>query len=77
MIERIAQIGEVYASKPAVEVKQVVLIIGPCPAGYLQHDTDIAYYHLCARLFSDSRYDEGQTVVLNDGELEQWYHRIS
>jgi len=73
-----AQVGEVYETNAECDVQEVVLIVGPVPDGVLQHDTHADRYHLCARLYVESRYSHHDgRVVLNDGELVQWYHRIS
>lgn len=77
MVELRAQMGEVYETNPECDVQEVVLIVGPCPPGRLQHDDHIDRYHLCARLFLDERYSWTPTVLMNDGELEHWYRRVS
>jgi hypothetical protein len=73
-----AQVGEVYETNAQCDVQEVVLVVGPVPDGYLQKHTFADRYHLCARLFVEEGYrHRDPTIVLNDGELEHWYHRIS
>lgn len=72
-----AQVDEVYETNAPCDVQEVVLIVGPVPRGHLRNEYHADRYHLCARLFIEPRYSHhAGTVVLNNGELEQWYHRI-
>lgn len=75
-----AKIGELYETNPQCNFQEVVLVVGPVPAGYLLHEDYADRYHLCARLIVDHdhyRARSSSTVVLNDGVLEQWYRRIA